>query len=206
MAYELRNARALATEYIMRVVGEGDTAIDATMGNGHDTLCLASLVGTSGHVFAFDVQQQAIDSTRKLLEEERMLPRVTLLHTGHENIAHYVSFPVTAVMFNLGWLPGGDKQITTRTHTTLCALEGSLSLIKPGGVVTVCVYPGHEEGDIERMAVEELLSSLDVRRFTVLHHRFINTKEGTPELFLVQKQPRKEQAVLHVAEFTACRQ
>ena len=178
---ELKNARALATEYMERAIVAGDRVVDATMGNGHDTAFLARLVGETGHVTAFDVQEGALINTRALLEAEGLLARVTLVHDGHE--------PIAAAMFNLGWLPGAaDKRVTTQVSTTLEAVGKCIALLRPGGVMSVCVYPGHAEGDAERTALGELLSGLDVRRFCVLHHRFINARRDTPELFLCQKQ------------------
>lgn len=186
---ELKNARALATEYMERAIREGDRVIDATMGNGHDTAFLARLVGVSGHVTAFDVQAGAIENTRVLLTENGLIDRVTLVHDGHEKMDQYVAGPIDAAMFNLGWLPGAaDKTVTTRVDTTLEAVNKCIAMLRPGGVTSICVYPGHAEGDAERSALGEMLAALDVRRFCVLHHRFINARRDTPELFLVQKQ------------------
>ena len=186
---ELKNARALATEYMERAIKAGDHVVDATMGNGHDTAFLAKLVGENGHVTAFDVQADAVENTRVLLEAEGLLGRVTLVHDGHEKMAQYVEGKIDAAMFNLGWLPGAaDKTVTTQVDTTLEAVKTCIAMLRPGGVASVCVYPGHAEGDAERTALGELLSGLDVRRFCVLHHRFINARRDTPELFLIQKQ------------------
>ena len=185
---ELKNARALAAEYMERAILPGDRVVDATMGNGHDTAFLARLVGETGHVTAFDVQDGALASTRALLVQEGLLSRVTLIHDGHEHVDAHVQEPIAAVMFNLGWLPGADKRVTTRVKTTLEAVSKCLALLKPGGVASVCVYPGHAEGDAERHALAQRLREVDVRRFCVLHHRFINARPETPELFLVQKQ------------------
>ena len=186
---ELKNARALATEYMERAIKAGDHVVDATMGNGHDTAFLAKLVGENGHVTAFDVQAGAVENTRALLEAEGLLERVTLVHDGHEKMAQYVEGKIDAAMFNLGWLPGAaDKTVTTHVDTTLEAVKTCIAMLRPGGVASVCVYPGHAEGDAERTALGELLSGLDVRRFCVLHHRFINARRDTPELFLIQKQ------------------
>ena len=114
MAYELRSARYLAAEALERVIGPGDTAVDATMGNGHDTLTLCRLVGPAGRVYAFDVQRDAVERTRERLRDAGMLDRASLFCLGHECMAEVVKTPVTAVVFNLGWLPGGDHAVTTR--------------------------------------------------------------------------------------------
>lgn len=187
---ELKNARALATEYMQRAIKPGDAVVDATMGNGHDTLLLAQLVGEAGHVTAFDVQAQALEQTRTRLLEQGVLARATLVYDGHEHMAQHVHGEIAAAMFNLGWLPGAQKGITTQVNTTLAALEACQALLAPGGIISICVYPGHAEGDEERSAVRAYLSGLDVRTFCVLHHAFINARRDTPELFLIQRMNR----------------
>lgn len=187
MGFTLRNARCLAADYVRQTVCPGDRVVDATMGNGKDTAFLAELVGEGGHVTAFDVQAEAVTRTRESLRGRGLLERCTLVHGGHETMAEHVAPGVRAVMFNLGWLPGGDKRVTTRVHTTLAALEEALSLIAPGGIVTVCIYPGHEEGNRERDALAQRIAALDVRVFNALHHRFVNARQDTPELYLIQR-------------------
>lgn len=188
MAYELRSARYLAADILERAVQPGDSVIDATMGNGHDTLFLCGLVGEGGRVYAFDVQQQAVESTKKRLEEAGVLSRAALFCLGHEHIAEKVAEPVSAVVFNLGWLPGGDHSVTTHWETTQKAVESALSLLKPMGVLVICAYPGHAEGDRERSALTDFLSALPPQRFNVLHQKFLNAGPGAPECFTVQKQ------------------
>ena len=185
--YVLRNARHLAADYMMRTIREGDTVVDATMGNGKDTLFLCGLVGETGHVYAFDVQAEAVERTRERVQEAGYETRTTLLLAGHETMAEHVKEPVQAVMFNLGWLPGAEHIVTTRTETTLRAVSAALNLIAPGGIVTVCVYPGHEEGTRELNALKEYVSGLSVRTFNALYHSFVNASSQTPQLFLIQK-------------------
>lgn len=188
MAYELRSARWIATDVLRQVVQEGDTVIDATLGNGHDTLMLAELVGASGHVIGFDIQADAVAHTAARLAENNLLSRCELHAVGHEHIQVYVHTPVKAAVFNLGWLPGGDKHITTLWETTHTAISAALSLLEKGGVCTVCAYPGHEAGDQERFALLDWLSTLRPQEFNVLHHRFLNAGPGAPECFVIQKQ------------------
>ena len=185
--FVLRNARHLAADYMMRSVRAGDAVVDATMGNGKDTLFLCGLVGESGHVYAFDVQQEAVERTRERVAEAGYAARTTLLLAGHETMAQHVRAPVQAVMFNLGWLPGAEHAVTTKTDTTLAAVRAAVELIAPGGIVTVCVYPGHEEGMSELHALRQFAAGLDVRWFNVLVHSFINASVQTPQLILIQK-------------------
>ena len=145
---------ARAHREIAAVLRDGDVAIDATAGNGHDTVFLAKLVGEAGKVIAFDVQEQAIASTRERLAAEGLLERVELVHGSHGSLAEQVtSGSVAAVMFNLGYLPGGDHAVITRTTETLRALEAALGVLRPGGILTIVCYPGHEGGNEESAAV-----------------------------------------------------
>ncbi len=187
MAYELKSARFLARDALQRAVQAGDTVVDATMGNGHDTLFLAEQVGPEGRVYAFDIQESAVASTRKLLEDNRVSDRVTLLCRSHAEMAECVPCPVAAVVFNLGWLPGGDHGITTLWESTAAAVTAALDLLRPGGILAVCAYPGHPEGDRERSMLISFFSGLSNKRYNVLRQSFLNAGEGAPECFIVQK-------------------
>ena len=188
MAYVLRSARWIASDVLHQVIQEGDTVIDATLGNGHDTVMLAELVGPDGHVIGFDIQPDAVERTATRLQENGLLERCELYAEGHQNISNRVSPPVRAAVFNLGWLPGGDKSITTLWETTQVAITSALSLLVQGGVCTVCAYPGHEAGDRERFSLMDWLATLRPQEFNVLHHRFLNAGPGAPECFVIQKQ------------------
>ena len=188
MSYELKSARYLAREVILRAVEPGDTVVDATMGNGHDTQMLCETVGPEGRVWAFDVQAQAVEETRNRLRAQGLDGRAELILSGHEHMAEYVKGPVKAVMFNLGWLPGGDHEVTTRWETTRTAVESALDLLAPMGVLVICAYPGHAEGEREKQELTAFLGGLDNRRYNVLHQRFLNAGPGAPECFVIQKQ------------------
>lgn len=185
--YTLRNARCLAADYLSRCVREGDTVVDATMGNGGDTLFLCGLVGETGRVIAFDVQEAAVSRTRERLAQAGVLERAQLLLAGHETMREHVQEPVQAVMFNLGWLPGAAHAVTTRVETTLAAVYAAVELLAPGGMATICIYPGHEEGTRELEALLDYAASLDVRRYNVLHHRFLCAPAHTPQLIVIQR-------------------
>lgn len=186
--YILRSARYIAADCLRRFLLPGDTAVDATMGNGHDTLFLCELVGEKGRVYAFDIQRQAIENTKALLAENGLLETATLYQRGHEHMAEMIQTPVQAVMFNLGWLPGGDKRVTTKWETTETAVRQALDLLAPEGICVICVYPGHEAGNQERIRLKEMLCGLRPQEYNVLHHRFLNAGEGAPECFIIQKQ------------------
>ncbi len=153
------------------ILEDGDVAIDATVGNGHDTLFLARQVGESGTVYGFDIQEQALDTAYKRLQAEGVADRISLYHAGHEAMAvvlpESVSGRVKAVMFNLGYLPGGDKWRTTGISTTLAALEQALSLLAAGGAISVLAYTGHPGGREEAEAVKRWVGSLSDEFFQV---------------------------------------
>ena len=172
---------------LQNFVRDGYSAVDATCGNGHDTLLLAQLVGAGGHVWAFDIQQQAINATGDRLAEESLTNRATLIQRGHEELARYVTSPVQTVLFNLGYLPGGDRSIITLPDTTVIALKQSLELLMPNGIVIVTIYPGHNGGNEEQSAVENWATMLDPREFQCWRMNQINVSTSAPYMILVQK-------------------
>jgi len=162
---------SMAHKWIAERTGPGDIAIDATAGNGVDTLALARLVGPKGTIYAFDIQQEALDRTRErlsALEAETLLPDTHLIHQSHARMAEAVQSIhaphaglVSAVMFNLGYLPGsGDLSIITEPTSTISALEAALTLLRRGGVITCVLYPGHPGGAEEAAAVEAWAAAL----------------------------------------------
>lgn len=187
MSYELKSARYLADDLLSRIIQPGDTVIDATMGNGHDTLFLCEAVGPAGKVYAFDIQPEAVASAEARLREHGVLDRACLFCAGHQRMDEFVPEKVRAVVFNLGWLPGGDHAVTTLWETTRVAVEKALALLLPMGMLVICAYPGHQEGDRERQELAHLLSGLSNRHYNVLHQRFLNAAPGAPECFAVQK-------------------
>ncbi|MBC7963308.1 MAG: class I SAM-dependent methyltransferase [Steroidobacteraceae bacterium] len=183
----LRGPVALSHLLMRSFVRPGDKAVDATCGNGHDTLLLAALTGSQGHVWGFDIQQQAIAETARKLVEAGLGGQVTLLHSGHEELATHLAGPVRMVLFNLGYLPGGDRTLITRPETTAIALLQSLELLAAGGVVLVTIYPGHDGGDEERQAVDGWAAALDPRKFHSWHMGQLNVAADAPYCIIVQK-------------------
>jgi len=174
---------------VRQAVEPGDVAVDATAGNGKDTLLLAELVGEEGHVHAFDVQEKALERTRNRLEVHGLLSRVSLHHTGHENLARTLPQKhrgmVKAVMFNLGFLPGSKHRVITRRETTIAALSAALNALAPGGVMTIVSYTGHPGAQEEALAVTQWCQNLNHRTHRVLLYEPVN-KPGPPiRLFAV---------------------
>ncbi|CEK33492.1 rRNA methylase [[Clostridium] sordellii] len=170
------------------VIELGDIVIDATMGNGYDTKYLAEKVGENGLVYSFDVQEEAIKSTRKKLEKSQLIDRVKLILDGHENMDSYITEGVSCVLFNLGYLPRAKHQIITKPDTTIKAIEKSLEVLKPHGVVSIAIYTGHEGGMDEFNAVFEYVKNLDQTKFNVLNCNFVNQINNPPRLVLIEKK------------------
>jgi len=175
---------------LSETLNEGDIAIDATAGNGHDTLFLAQHVGLSGHVYAFDIQQQALLSSQKLLSEHNCNTPVTWLCTGHEHLLKHV-MPnhhghIQAITFNLGYLPNSDKSKTTQDESTLTALDAGISILAVGGIISILAYTGHEGGRKEAEAVKiwakNLHSCYDVSIYIPE-----NTRTPPPEWIYIKK-------------------
>ncbi|ACB83752.1 class I SAM-dependent methyltransferase [Natranaerobius thermophilus] len=169
------------------VISQGDRVVDATCGNGHDTEYLANRVGDQGLVYAFDIQKQALETTWKRLQQEGLHERVRLLNKGHEKLIEDVEGPVSCVMFNLGYLPGSDKKVVTEPQNTIRAIEGALSLLKAGGLLTIVLYPGHETGMIESQVVQDYLMRLDQTKFHTKKIISLNFKNNPPYLMAVLK-------------------
>jgi tRNA G37 N-methylase Trm5 len=170
----------------------GEVAVDATVGNGHDTVVLARAVGEEGGVFGFDVQAEAIEQTRSRVRAEGVETPVTLFQNGHEEMARVLPAEcvgsVGAVMFNLGYLPGSPSDRTTTPATTVPALDAAVRLLRPEGVVTVVLYTGHEGGPEEAEAVDAWAADLSQEQFHALSYRFVNQQNDPPRLVAVEKR------------------
>jgi hypothetical protein len=178
----------LAHTLLRNVIRHGDTVIDATAGNGHDTGFLADCVGPGGRVLAFDVQENAIRSARSRLEQAGMASRVEFHHACHTRMAeHAAAGTVSAVMFNLGYLPGEDHGLTTETPETLRALAAAAELLKPGGALSVVCYPGHSAGADEASEVETWMSSLASGGWRIAKYGMVGTLRPAPFLLHARK-------------------
>lgn len=165
----------------------GDIVVDATAGNGHDTATLAELVGEAGHVYAFDVQQQAVEATTARIADLGFSERCDIILDGHENVAKYVTAPIKAAIFNLGYLPGADHSIVTKPSTTVTAIEAIVKQLVVGGIVVLVIYHGHEGGKEERDRVIDYTKSLPQKNINVLRYEFINQKNDPPFIIALEK-------------------
>lgn len=183
----LYGAVPLAHFFLRERLQPGDCVVDATCGNGQDTLLLAGLVGSSGRVWAFDVQETALAITGERLAAAGLEYCVRLMHVGHERLAEFVTETVQAVVFNLGYLPAGDKDTTTGAETTTAALQQAATLLQSGGFILIAVYTGHAGGAEEWRAVHEWCSALLPHEFNVWQSRQLNRGDTAPFLVVVEK-------------------
>ena len=166
---------------ITETVKEGDICIDATAGRGNDTLLLCSLVGDSGRITAFDIQQDAVESTRQLLEENGVSNRADVLLKSHSEMdTLFEENTVSCITFNFGWLPKGDHTVFTKKETSIEAIEKGLRLLKSGGVMTLIIYYGRDTGFEERDAILEYLPTVDSSKYTVVEMPFVNRPNCPP--------------------------
>jgi predicted methyltransferase len=183
----LKNGLTLSHQYIEQFVSQGDMVIDATCGNGKDTRFLRRVVGKSGKVVAFDVQEIALTNTRNVLIKEGLYDNVTLVFDSHENMDQYVSNEVAGVMFNLGYLPQGNKSITTTGISTIEGIKKSLLLLKRNGIVTILIYYGMPSGLEEKKCVMDFCTNLPQEDYRVLFHHFMNQQNCPPILICIEK-------------------
>ena len=179
---------ALQKYFILEHLKEGDIAVDFTMGNGHDTEFLSKTVGESGHVYAFDIQEQALSSTADNLKNAGCPNNYSLILDSHHNVKNYVDVPIKAGMFNLGYLPGGNKKITTMRETTMPAIEAAISLLDRDGILLIAVYPGHAEGDAEGKMIAEYLSTLVRFQYCATRINILNSPTS-PYFYVIEAKP-----------------
>jgi SAM-dependent methyltransferase len=182
----------LAFSYWKQLVSIGDQVIDATCGNGNDSLRLArlSLNHHSGSLYCIDIQKAAIAQTQALLQtnlSSEEYQRVCFLEQSHDHFPIEIKQEsVTLIVYNLGYLPRSDKQLTTKVSSTLESLKNAKDLIKPGGVISVTCYPGHPEGALEQKAILQLTNDLKPHIWNCCHHTWIN-RQHSPSLLILQK-------------------
>lgn len=169
---------------------EGTRVVDATVGNGHDTLFLAERVGPGGLVLGFDIQPQALAIAESRLREARLEGRVRLIQAGHERLPEWVgpNESIRAAMFNLGYLPNGDHRVVTLATTTRAAVSCALTRLEPGGLITLVIYSGHPGGEEEADAVLSLARSLDPAEYEVAWTQLLNRREPAPSLLVLSRR------------------
>ena len=182
----LKNAVELSHFYLKDYVKEGAFVVDATCGNGGDTAFLAKLVGDSGKVLGFDIQQEAIKNTNIRLENEGLSHRVQLVLDGHEHMENYLLDNLAdAFLFNLGYLPKGDHSLHTKPDTTILAIETALQHLKQEGIIAISIYHGGDSGYEERDQLLSFLKTLDKHTYNVIIHEYTNKPNDPPILAVI---------------------
>ena len=181
------NLLEVEKNFLIPHIKKGGVAVDFTMGNGHDTLWLSNAVGEEGKVYTFDIQPQALISSHKLLTESGAPKNYTLILDSHSNVMDYVEEKICIGMFNLGFLPGGDKSITTKRDTTMIAIRAAIDLLDADGALLIAVYPGHEEGSIEGELIEQELMTLNRKELCACKFKIVNSPTS-PFFFLVERR------------------
>lgn len=183
------NALGLSHQFMAAHIREGGFCIDATAGKGRDTLFLCHLVGESGRVLALDIQPDAVAQTTALLTAECVAHRAQVIQACHSHLAEYAApGSVDGIMFNFGWLPGGDHNTFSHADTSVAAVGAALDLLKVGGVMTLCLYYGRQNGTAERDAILNFLPTIDSRRYTVIRGDFANRTGDVPIPVLIIRE------------------
>lgn len=172
----------LAHNIIKNYCLEFEAAIDATLGNGYDSDFLST---TFNKVFCFEIQEAAIDSYKARKKEN-----VTIISDSHENLLSHINVMVDCVIYNLGYLPGGDKNITTKADTTIESIKQALKILKPGGIISISIYVGHNEGEVEKDKIIQFVNDLPKNEFGAMLHTYINRNNKAPMLLIIEKNQK----------------
>ena len=179
----------LCHHFIQSHISEGSLCIDATAGNGNDTAFLCKLCGESGHVLAFDIQKHAILNTVKRLNNEGLVNRAEVILDSHCNMHKYAEAEsVDCIIFNFGYLPCGDHSISTKADTSIRAIETGLTLLKKGGLMSLCIYSGGDTGFEERDAILDYVKVLDAKKYAVLRMDYYNRPNNPPIPVMIIKR------------------
>ncbi|PCJ52393.1 MAG: SAM-dependent methyltransferase [Planctomycetota bacterium] len=170
---------------LKQVLSKGATVVDATCGNGHDTLFLAEHIGPQGKIYCFDIQSQAIQITTELVKSLDPLPNIEFINDSHIQFKEYIQESVDLFIYNLGYLPNTDKNIITQFDTTLNSLNVAIELLKSGGFISILSYIGHDGGK-EFNHVNQWLNTLDPNEYSITKTEFI-LRKNSPILFLIEK-------------------
>lgn len=178
---------SFALNILRNYIRPGDRVIDATAGNGNDTLKLCEMVGESGKVYGFDIQEKALENTASLLRENGWSNAV-LLHASHARLSQFVGEKIQAAIFNLGYLPGGDHSVTTQLNDTRKAVLSCLNLLKKDGILAIVFYPGHPAGAEEKSRLLPWASGLNASCFHCVHMEMVNQPQTAPSVLFITKK------------------
>lgn len=176
-------------DFLKNWLTEGSLFIDATVGNGHDTEFLCKGVGDTGKVIGFDVQELAITNTKERLIKAGIESRCQLILDGHQNLDHYVEIEsVDGIVFNFGYLPGGDHSLSTQASTSIQAIEKGLAVLKSRGIMSMCIYSGQDTGFEEKNSILEYLKTVDQKKYVIIKSEFYHRPNNPPIPVFIIKQ------------------
>ena len=184
----IQNAQKFSHSMLQECIRPGDCVVDATMGNGNDTIFLSTLVQNKGKVFAFDIQEAALVKTTEKIQTLETKENIQLICDSHANLANYIQEPIRAAIFNLGYLPRSDKSIITTPDSTIHAIESIMELLTIGGRIVLVCYWGHEGGDTELSQLKKFLPTLEQHEWTVLQYQFVNQQNQPPICFVIERK------------------
>lgn len=176
----INNVSSLSHYVIKNFCNIFNVAVDATLGNGYDTDFLSA---NFNKVYSFDIQLNAIENYKKRSKENTIL-----INDSHENFNVYISEEIDCLIYNLGFLPGGNKNLTTKASSTLISLNCGLNILKKGGLVTISVYRGHKEGKNEEAVIMSFVKNLPKNKYAVMLHSFVNRDPNAPILIVIEKK------------------
>lgn len=188
MMLEINNAHDLVDIYIEKYIKEDSICVDGTLGNGYDSLKLLQRINT-GFLYAFDIQDIAINNSKALFKKYKINENnYEIIQDSHENIDKYIKSYLDFAILNLGYLPGGNKDIVTKSSSTLEFIYYVLDNLVHGGVLVIVLYPGFEAGRIEKEEIIEQLKTLNQQKYNVLYSTFINQKKNPPEVLFIERR------------------
>lgn len=188
MLNSIKKITAFVQYILSGKIKPGSTVLDGTMGNGNDTVFLAKLVGSEGKVIAFDIQALAIENTEHKIKSHNLDDyNIKLINDGHENIHDHIKEPIDGAMFNLGYLPSGDHSIITKPNSTIAGISSALDLLKPGGILSLVIYYGHEGGNEEKEKVLEFIRNIPQDKATVMECNYLNHHNQPPIIIFIEK-------------------
>lgn len=182
------NAVEISKAIMKAYVKPGYIVLDCTVGNGNDTVLLSRLVGEKGKVYGFDIQSIAIEVTKEKLRNEGLENRAIIIKDSHEFIDKYIFQKLDFIIYNLGYLPKGNKEIKTKASSTIKSIRKALPLLNSNGIMLVTCYTGHEGGMEEWETIKHYFSSLDQKEYNVLEFNFINQNNNPPILYGLEKK------------------
>lgn len=183
-----KNAVEACHSLLTHRLKQGMTVVDATVGNGYDSLHVLKILDRSGKLIGLDIDPLAIENTQRLLWENGYKDYAQLYCTDHQNLQQFVDVPVDCILFNFGYLPGNKQRYTTIGSSSCQAVHAGLNLLKQGGMMILVLYTGHIEGSIESQMLGELVKALDQKKYHVFQLTYPNQVNNPPYLVYIERR------------------